>query len=224
MKYPCLTGFLDLQNCFHEMFKNGNPRKLCSFKYLDVYKNTSERLCRCKFCYLFHTYWDVQHCVRLQHGPEILFQTFAASIRAELKKFPDEVQDDVVILFSAHSLPLKVRLSPGLGVTGVQTNTSSLAGGQQRRSVPPRGRRYCAERHGNTGAHTSIQTGLAVKGRSEQVSCTAMISHSPSLSPSLLPPYFPLSSLLISLSLSLSPSLSRSRLDPCPGSVPKQIK
>jgi len=30
-------------------------------------------------------------------------------IQAELEKFPDAVRDDVVILFSAHSLPMKVR-------------------------------------------------------------------------------------------------------------------
>ena len=29
-------------------------------------------------------------------------------IREELAKFPDAVRDDVIILFSAHSLPMKV--------------------------------------------------------------------------------------------------------------------
>lgn len=37
-----------------------------------------------------------------------LLQAFAETIRDEIKKFPEEDQDDVVILFSAHSLPLKV--------------------------------------------------------------------------------------------------------------------
>ena len=36
-------------------------------------------------------------------------QAFADTIRAELDKFPSDVRDDVVILFSAHSLPLKVK-------------------------------------------------------------------------------------------------------------------
>jgi ferrochelatase len=35
-------------------------------------------------------------------------QAFVKSIKEELKKFPEEVQKDVVILFSAHSLPMKV--------------------------------------------------------------------------------------------------------------------
>ena len=35
-------------------------------------------------------------------------QAFAETIREELAKFPEEDRDDVVILFSAHSLPMKV--------------------------------------------------------------------------------------------------------------------
>ena len=46
-------------------------------------------------------------------------QAFADVIRDELFKFPEEVRDDVIILFSAHSLPMKVssahaRLTPAL--------------------------------------------------------------------------------------------------------------
>ncbi|XP_064596077.1 ferrochelatase, mitochondrial-like [Liolophura sinensis] len=37
-----------------------------------------------------------------------LVQAFAENIQAELEKFPEEDRDDVVILFSAHSLPLQV--------------------------------------------------------------------------------------------------------------------
>lgn len=37
----------------------------------------------------------------------LLAQTFAANIRNELALFPENIQKDVVILFSAHSLPLK---------------------------------------------------------------------------------------------------------------------
>ncbi|CAI8026534.1 Ferrochelatase, mitochondrial [Geodia barretti] len=37
-----------------------------------------------------------------------LVQVFVDNIRSELAKFPDDVRDDVIILFSAHSLPLKV--------------------------------------------------------------------------------------------------------------------
>ena len=36
------------------------------------------------------------------------FQAFSENILAELGKFPAEDKDDVVILFSAHSLPMKV--------------------------------------------------------------------------------------------------------------------
>ncbi|KAJ7393853.1 hypothetical protein OS493_003520 [Desmophyllum pertusum] len=37
-----------------------------------------------------------------------LVKAFAENVQAELAKFPPEVQNDVVILFSAHSLPMKV--------------------------------------------------------------------------------------------------------------------
>ena len=35
-------------------------------------------------------------------------QAFAETIRDEIGKFPSEDRDDVVLLFSAHSLPMKV--------------------------------------------------------------------------------------------------------------------
>jgi len=35
-------------------------------------------------------------------------QAFTETIRAKLDKFPSDVREDVLILFSAHSLPLKV--------------------------------------------------------------------------------------------------------------------
>jgi len=38
----------------------------------------------------------------------IIVQAFVNCIKAELEKFPAEVRDSVVILFSAHSLPMKV--------------------------------------------------------------------------------------------------------------------
>ena len=41
----------------------------------------------------------------------VVKQAFAEVIRDELAKFPEAVRDDVVILFSAHSLPMKVRFS-----------------------------------------------------------------------------------------------------------------
>ncbi|GFN82398.1 ferrochelatase [Plakobranchus ocellatus] len=37
-----------------------------------------------------------------------LVRAFAESIKAEIKRFPQEEQNDIVILFSAHSLPMKV--------------------------------------------------------------------------------------------------------------------
>ena len=37
-----------------------------------------------------------------------LSKAFAENVQAELAKFPADVQNDVVILFSAHSLPMKV--------------------------------------------------------------------------------------------------------------------
>ena len=37
-----------------------------------------------------------------------MVQAFSDNIKKELKEFPPDVQDDVVILFSAHSLPMRV--------------------------------------------------------------------------------------------------------------------
>lgn len=41
----------------------------------------------------------------------LLVKTFADNIRKELDKFSADKRKDVVILFSAHSLPLKVSVS-----------------------------------------------------------------------------------------------------------------
>lgn len=40
----------------------------------------------------------------------LLVKTFAERIKDQLKKFPEDVRNDVIILFSAHSLPLKVSI------------------------------------------------------------------------------------------------------------------
>lgn len=37
-----------------------------------------------------------------------LLQAFVGNIQSELSKFPDDIRNDVVILFSAHSLPMSV--------------------------------------------------------------------------------------------------------------------
>ena len=37
-----------------------------------------------------------------------IVKAFAGNIQRELEKFPAEVRDDVVIMFSAHSLPMTV--------------------------------------------------------------------------------------------------------------------
>jgi ferrochelatase len=39
---------------------------------------------------------------------EFFLQAFVENIRDELSKFPAHVRNDVVILFSAHSLPMSV--------------------------------------------------------------------------------------------------------------------
>lgn len=40
----------------------------------------------------------------------LLVKTFAERIKQELAQFPSEKRDDVIILFSAHSLPLQVAI------------------------------------------------------------------------------------------------------------------
>lgn len=46
----------------------------------------------------------------------LLIKAIGARISDELKKFPESDRDDVVILFSAHSLPLKVILNITLAI------------------------------------------------------------------------------------------------------------
>lgn len=41
----------------------------------------------------------------------LLVKTFADNIRKELKEFPEDKRKEVIILFSAHSLPLKVNMT-----------------------------------------------------------------------------------------------------------------
>ena len=62
----------------------------------------------------------------MTHTLSFSLQAFAETIRAELDKFPSDVRDDVVILFSAHSLPLKVEREGGSreGVGGKGGGTS----------------------------------------------------------------------------------------------------
>ncbi|XP_064388468.1 ferrochelatase, mitochondrial-like [Halichondria panicea] len=49
--------------------------------------------------------WSVIDRWPIQQG---LVQAFAQTIREEIRRFPEEDRDDVVVLFSAHSLPMKV--------------------------------------------------------------------------------------------------------------------
>lgn len=56
---------------------------------------------------ILHVYSDSQQVIQLFFLSSE-FQAFKECIEAELMKFPEEVRDEVVILFSAHSLPLKV--------------------------------------------------------------------------------------------------------------------
>ena len=37
-----------------------------------------------------------------------ILQAFVGNIQSELSKFPEDIRNDVVILFSAHSLPMSV--------------------------------------------------------------------------------------------------------------------
>ena len=70
-------------------------------------------------------------------------QAFTETIRAELDKFPSDVREDVVILFSAHSLPLKV-CSKGRREGGTEGGREGGKGGRREgigylySLVPPR--------------------------------------------------------------------------------------
>lgn len=50
---------------------------------------------------------------------EFLVKTFAEKIVAELKEFPESIRSTVVIIFSAHSLPIKVIVVSGHSVLGL---------------------------------------------------------------------------------------------------------
>ncbi len=49
-----------------------------------------------------------QEIVKHKKKKKMFFQAFVENIRNELNKFPAHVRNEVVILFSAHSLPMKV--------------------------------------------------------------------------------------------------------------------
>ena len=106
-------------------------------------------------------------------------QTFAANVKAELQKFPEDDRDDVVILFSAHSLPLKVSVSRPC-VTGWQTDVwFYLIGSQSWRPLPTRGRSNRSECDGLHRTHSSLQTGLAIQGNNSPThSSTNPLIHS----------------------------------------------
>ena len=76
---------------------------LCTYLHVFLYSYTSVcvRVCVC-VCVC------VCACMRVCVCACMRAQAFADNIREELTRFPEEDRDDVVILFSAHSLPLKV--------------------------------------------------------------------------------------------------------------------
>ena len=106
-------------------------------------------------------------------------QTFAANVKAELQKFPEDDRDDVVILFSAHSLPLKVSVSRPC-VTGWQTDVwFYLIGSQSWRPLPTRGRSNRSECDGLHRTHSSLQTGLAIQGNNSPTHSSTNPTHLP---------------------------------------------
>ena len=93
-------------------------------------------------------------------------QAFVDNIRVELQNFPGDVRDDVVILFSAHSLPMKVGLVLSLTVTCCVALPPPFGpGGQPWGPLPLRGGRYRSPCHGAAGLLSRVSTGVAVKGR-----------------------------------------------------------
>uniref|UniRef100_A0A0B7B4Y6 Ferrochelatase n=1 Tax=Arion vulgaris TaxID=1028688 RepID=A0A0B7B4Y6_9EUPU len=77
-QYSCSTTGSSLNAIFRHNSKKGNPGNMV---------------------------WSVIDRWPTHHG---LVRAFSESIRNEIKLFPKEDQEDVVILFSAHSLPMKV--------------------------------------------------------------------------------------------------------------------
>ncbi|KAK0052786.1 ferrochelatase mitochondrial [Biomphalaria pfeifferi] len=77
-QYSCSTTGSSLNSIFRYYNKKGNPGNMV---------------------------WSVIDRWPIHSG---LVQAFVDNIEAEIKRFPAEDQDDIVILFSAHSLPMKV--------------------------------------------------------------------------------------------------------------------
>ena len=86
-------------------------------------------------------------------------QAFAGNIKNELEKFPETVRHQVVLLFSAHSLPMTVRITVLLDYmdfcvdkwSNREWNLShSVTGCEQRRSLSCRGSCNCTCCDGKT--------------------------------------------------------------------------
>lgn len=58
--------------------------------------------------YICHTQMRALFCHVLSMTVAFVLKAYAETIQDELKKFPEDAKDDVAILFSAHSLPIKV--------------------------------------------------------------------------------------------------------------------
>lgn len=107
-------------------------------------------------------------------------QCFADHIQKELNLFPPDKRKEVVILFSAHSLPMSVSsLRAGCGHAAVQVPGKPGAsqrvphaqgvlclgaGGEPRRSLPSGSGSYCPEGHGEAQLLQPLQAGVAVQG------------------------------------------------------------
>lgn len=107
-------------------------------------------------------------------------QCFADHIQKELNLFPPDKRKEVVILFSAHSLPMSVSdPREGLGTQLCQCQPAwpfsggSLltelccvcgAGGEPWRSVPSGSGSHCPEGHGEAQLLQPLQAGVAVQG------------------------------------------------------------
>ena len=102
-----------------------------------------------------------------------LIRTFASNIEKTLtEKFPDpEKRKNVVILFSAHSVPQYVSDKNKI-LRDLLMKSYLSSGDEQGRSVPRRGRRVGSAGHGTIELESRIQTCLAVESRTSPMART----------------------------------------------------
>lgn len=104
-QYSCSTSGSSLNQVYRHLSKMSRLSDPTTWSVIDRWP-VHNGLIQVPYVYKLYIILFKSYCMHVCYH----FQVFVKNIKSELAKFPDEVRDDVVILFSAHSLPLKVRV------------------------------------------------------------------------------------------------------------------